>query len=302
MNIIDQNAAGTVFSVGYQDNGNFHVLIFDNKGNDLSSFEINSIIEIDDESKPITGFFEPLVTCFFVSEKTELFIQVYHRENQLSYYFIHNYETKENSKIYSTYVDQCSTINFPVKSFYSEVTRNFTTFFRQGNAVTVSQDDLSNSWAEKITDSDFGSMYLIYEKALMVRSSNSILFFKINEETGLWEQYDVLNKMRGQIYYIKGNVRIQIITDEKIYFFLICRKSLKPRLENVMINFMKCSMMMIGKMVRFIVTFKTNEKGLTFFRRNVFHNFKVAISNTNYEGANGVNLKTRGQFAVGFGD
>jgi hypothetical protein len=31
--------------------------------------------------------------------------------------------------------------------------------------------------------------------------------------------------MRGQIYFIRGNVRIQIITDEKIYFFLIDKET-----------------------------------------------------------------------------
>jgi hypothetical protein len=36
---------------------------------------------------------------------------------------------------------------------------------------------------EKITDVDFGNMYLLYDQALVVRSSSSILFFKIDEET-----------------------------------------------------------------------------------------------------------------------
>jgi hypothetical protein len=39
---------------------------------------------------------------------------------------------------------------------------------------------------EKITDADLGNMYLLYEEALVTRSSNSILFFKIDKETGLW--------------------------------------------------------------------------------------------------------------------
>ena len=44
--------------------------------------------------------------------------------------------------------------------------------------------------------------------------------------------------MRGQIYFIKGNIRIQVTTDDKIYFFLIDKETFMPKLENVMYNFM----------------------------------------------------------------
>lgn len=101
-------------------------------------------------------------------------------------------------------------------------------------------------------------MYLIFDKALIARSSNSILFFKIDEETGLWTQYHQIDKMRGQIFFIKGNIRFQIVTDEKVYFYLIDKETLIPELENCMFNFMKCSMMMIGPAKRYSVCYKTN--------------------------------------------
>jgi hypothetical protein len=101
-------------------------------------------------------------------------------------------------------------------------------------------------------------MFLLYDQALIVRSSSSILFFKINSETGQWENYHTLKKMRGDIFFIKGNVRIQITTDEKIYFFKINKETLMPELENVMFNFMNCSQMMFGSLVRYCITFKTN--------------------------------------------
>jgi len=53
-------------------------------------------------------------------------------------------------------------------------------------------------------------MYLIYEKALVARSSGDILFFKQEEdEEGKkkWKLYHQIEQ-RGFIYYIKGNVRI----------------------------------------------------------------------------------------------
>ena len=73
----------------------------------------------------------------------------------------------------------------------------------------------------------------------------------------VWRQYKVIEK-RGFIYYIKGNIRIQITTDDKIYFYLIDKETLMPHLENVMYNYMGCNQCMFGSKVRYAVTYKTN--------------------------------------------
>ena len=111
---------------------------------------------------------------------------------------------------------------------------------------------------EKLTDADLGNMYMVYDECLITRSSNSILFFKIDKETGHWKQFTQLENIRGQIYFIKGNVRIQVTTDEKVYFYLIDKETFMPNLENVMYNFMQCSQTMFGTRVRFGITYKTN--------------------------------------------
>lgn len=46
---------------------------------------------------------------------------------------------------------------------------------------------------------------------------------------------------QNTIYFINGNVRIQIVTEEKIYYYLIDRKTLQATLVYVMFNYMKCS-------------------------------------------------------------
>ena len=101
-------------------------------------------------------------------------------------------------------------------------------------------------------------MYLLFDQALVTRSSSSILFFKIDPETGDWTQYHKFEKMRGKIYFIRGNVRIQVTTDEKVYFYLIDKETFEPKLENVMFNFMQCSQMMFGAKVRYGITYKAN--------------------------------------------
>ena len=113
---------------------------------------------------------------------------------------------------------------------------------------------------EQLDTSELGPMYLIFDQILVTQSSGSVFFFKIDPETKQWTQYYKIPKVRGQIYYIKGNFRIQITTDEKIYFILIDKETFMPKLENVMGNFMECSQMMFGSKVRFAVSFKQNER------------------------------------------
>jgi hypothetical protein len=51
----------------------------------------------------------------------------------------------------------------------------------------VDTKDPSKVTYEKITDDDLGTMYLLFDQALVTRSSSSILFFKIDEETKKWK-------------------------------------------------------------------------------------------------------------------
>lgn len=144
-------------------------------------------------------------------------------------------------------------------------------------------------------------MYLLFEKALVVRSSSSILFFKKDSETGLWYKYYTIPDTRGNIYFIKGNIRIQITTDELIYFYLIDKDTLEPTCENVMYNFMQCSQMMFGAKVFFGIFFKMNQPGIQICTRKYFHNYRVQVRDKNFEGAVGANLSSMNASIVGEG-
>ena len=84
-------------------------------------------------------------------------------------------------------ITNCTYLNFPIKSFYSTVTEQVNVFYRQGHGITINASNPSDFRLEKITDNDLGTMYLLFDQALITRSSSSILFFKIDEETGLWK-------------------------------------------------------------------------------------------------------------------
>lgn len=79
---------------------------------------------------------------------------------------------------------------------------------------------------------------------------------------------------------------------------MIDKETFEPNLENVMYNFMGCSQMMFGTRVRYGITYKANQPGFQIYTRKYWHNFKVALTTNNYEGAFGSNLGNMGAYVL----
>lgn len=145
---------------------------------------------------------------------------------------------------------------------------------------------------EQILDQDFGEMYMIYDKALIVRSSNEIVFFRqerdpLDINLKYWKLYKTLDH-RGNIYSVKGNTTIQITTTRFIYFYDIDKETLEPKILHVMYNFMDCSQIMFGSRSIYSITYKTGQEGFTLSRRKFIHDYAVQIDGKNYENSVGV--------------
>jgi hypothetical protein len=56
--------------------------------------------------------------------------------------------------------------------------------------------------------------------------------------------------------------------------------------------------MMFGTRVRYGITYKTNQPGLTIYTRKYYHNFRVTITPENFEGAKGANLGSMGAYVM----
>lgn len=225
----------------------------------------------------------------------------------------YNIETAKATRPQQLDVPDSTMINFPQRVFYNAEWDECYTFYRQGQVVTTRSPGEADtfSFCEKMTHADLGDMYLAFEKALIVRSSSSILIFKkeqveVDDDDGegtqlvwQWKQIHKISNMRGQIYFVRGNTRFQITTEEKIYFFIFRDKvGLIPELENVMQNFMECSQMIIGSKVRYCVTFKAGQPDFSVFTRRQYHNFKVPLDVDNYEAALGANLGKFNQYVI----
>lgn len=56
--------------------------------------------------------------------------------------------------------------------------------------------------------------------------------------------------------------------------------------------------MMFGSLVRYCITFKTNQPNFSIWVRKAYHNFKVGLTNENMEGSMGANLKSLNQYVM----
>lgn len=89
-----------------------------------------------------------------------------------------------------------------------------------------------------------------------------------------------------------------MITDQNIYFFKIDPDSFEPILDNVMFNFMDCSMMLFGSKVKFGICYKFLSNSFEVYMSQYEHDFLVPVVEEDCEGSKGLELKTINSFLV----
>ena len=70
------------------------------------------------------------------------------------------------------------------------------------------------------------------------------------------------------------------------------------KLENVMNNFMNCSIMMFGAKVKYGLTFKSNEAGFDIYRKKYEHDFKICTVEDDLDGSMGLPVESLNAFLV----
>jgi hypothetical protein len=78
VNLIDQTYAGDIFVIAYQDNGHFKVTFLAPDGTTLDDLDVSEALSLNHESKPVTGFEEPLITVAVLPDGS-VFVSAYHR-------------------------------------------------------------------------------------------------------------------------------------------------------------------------------------------------------------------------------
>lgn len=157
----------------------------------------------------------------------------------------------------------CSDLNFPVNSFYNQDKNCIYCFYRQGEQFCYNRRNGTIEQTKIISKGEsINQIYMIYNKILIIHSSDQVTFYKETEMKELsgqkkieWKQYYSLD-FGGFIYFIKGDNIMQITTPMHIYFYEIDQKTLIPSLLNSMYNFMDCQVMMFGSASSCCITYK----------------------------------------------
>lgn len=158
----------------------------------------------------IEGFPDPFIVCAMISDSL-VFVALYHTYNDKHYHFIYDLVLRAVQGEVVELKFNSNKKNFPYKAFYNDDLNEIYLFYRQGQSFIMKPETPQDYLLDKVTDLDLGQMYLVYNQALITRSSDLVLFFRIikNDVTGRreWKHYNTIHA-RGFIYYIKGNVRI----------------------------------------------------------------------------------------------
>ena len=71
-----------------------------------------------------------------------------------------------------------------------------------------------------------------------------------------------------------------------------------PRLENIMYNYMKCSMMLFGRRVRYCITYSAGEVSFTVYTRKYRHSFTPTLYECNFERSTGLVIPSMNALVV----
>lgn len=74
-------------------------------------------------------------------------------------------------------IDDCTPSNFPLRSILNTSTNEVFNLYRQGNMTRVPLKDTSTFDLTKL-NGDVDSVFFIYNKVIIVRSSSNVLFIK----------------------------------------------------------------------------------------------------------------------------
>ena len=70
--------------------------------------------------------------------------------------------------------------NFPIKTFFQDEYNLIFVFYRQGQAYAINGSDTAKYYEQKITEYDLGTLFFYDKKVLIAKSSEQIMFYKLN--------------------------------------------------------------------------------------------------------------------------
>jgi len=189
MKEIAQNAEGNKYAMAYFDDGRFLLRTFartDRTEEEIAKNEVcfNDLLGLDANTMPVQNFPDPFITVCFINDNL-LFVQLVYSPTCTHHHLFWDIEKHAIvGKPYSQAMIGSSSRNFPYKCFYNEEDDEVYAFYRQGEffniPVTVNVEKKKVIENARCTDMSLGDMYLVFNKLLVARSSQEIVFFKMD--------------------------------------------------------------------------------------------------------------------------
>ena len=187
---IEQSITGDRFVVCYNTDGVFFLrdffkeAVMENQSRNPAEVEksilnVNDLVGIKDRNTMCHNlFYEPFITCCFIDDKT-IFVSLFENYSLTHYHFFFNIDTKEIVGEIAEYNIENYSSNFPFKCMYNDDDKEIYSFYKQGESFTIKETDAKLFTMDRITDRVLGTMYLMYNKALVAGTSDSTTFFKL---------------------------------------------------------------------------------------------------------------------------
>ena len=145
---------------------------------EASEVNFNQLLNLDDWTMCLAGSPDPFIICCFVTDEI-IFVNLYHSFTHTHYHFFFNIDTKEIVGEIAEYNIENYSSNFPFKCMYNDDDKEIYSFYKQGESFTIKETDAKLFTMDRITDRVLGTMYLMYNKALVAGTSDSTTFFKL---------------------------------------------------------------------------------------------------------------------------
>ena len=133
-------------------------------------------------------------------------------------------------------------------------------------------------------------MFMYGEQVMVVRCSHEILFFNYRaadrNKGRKWVLYHRTDSA-GFIYGSRRRPEFSVIEDNFIYYYVLDKETFMPTLNNVMINFLQCSTLILGQET-FCLAYKQKQPDIVLFKRKQTHDFMVTANVNDFENAIGI--------------
>jgi hypothetical protein len=183
VNQLSQNHNATKFALPFNDNGVFKFRSF---GRDTRTQEVieaeevnfNTLLKLDDWTMCLNGSPDPFITCCFVTDEI-VFINLFHTFTKKHYHFFFNIDKREIEGDFVELDIENYSSNFPLKCIYNEDKQEVYSFWRLGESFIVPLGDAKGYQMDVMENVVLGTMYLVYNKALVAGTSDCTSFYKL---------------------------------------------------------------------------------------------------------------------------